>query len=325
MWLFIFAALAGLSLTFAVETLGSGQYIARSVSQVETLMTSVERVSEYTELDPEPGYDVQEVPPSGWPPQGSLELKDVGLSYSEGGNSVLEELTLTIEAEDKVGVVGRTGAGKSSIIAALTRMPAPRGKVLIDGLDLSTLNLQAARKAITVISQEPVLFSGSLRDNLDPLKQCTDASLWSALEHVGMKPLVQQLPGQLQCPVTKSGQNFSAGQRQLLCLARALTREARVLILDEPTASVDFQTEETIQEVIQQHFKHCTVLNIAHRLETVMTCDKVLVMDQGRVAEFDEPAVLVGKPGGLFNQMAKAYRQTMECERAFKANHGLAA
>lgn len=294
-----------------METLGNVQYLVRVTSQVESTMTSVERVLSYTKLDEEPGYGLQAPIPEFWPQEGSLKLENVGLEYTEDGVQVLRDITLDIAPKEKVGVVGRTGAGKSSIVAALFRMPDPNGKVLIDDVDIGTLNLQVARKSMAVITQEPVLFSGSLRENLDPKVRCTDARLWSALEQVGMKLLVQELPGQLQYHVTESGSNFSVGQQQLICLARALTINTEILIMDEPTANVDFQTDQMIQKVVEQHFKHCTVLTIAHRLDTVMNYDKVLVMDRGRVAEFGNPKILLQKPKGLFYQMVKTYKETI--------------
>ena len=310
-FLIYFPAIAGLSLVFAMETLGNVQYAVRSTSQVENMMTSVERVFAYTELDPEPDYELDTPTPEFWPHEGRLQLENVNLQYSEGGVRVLKDITLNIAPKEKVGVVGRTGAGKSSIVAALFRMPDPKGKVLIDGVDIGTLNLQVARTAMAVITQEPVLFCGSLRENLDPLMRCTDARLWNILEQVGMKSLVQALPGQLQYELTESGSNFSVGQRQLLCLARALTRNTGILIMDESTANVDFQTDQMIQKVIHQQFQDRTVLTIAHRLNTVINYDKVLVLDGGRVAEFDKPEILLKNPHGLFAQMVRTYNETL--------------
>ena len=191
--MFRLSALAGLSITFAMETLGSSQYVVRMVAEVENLMTSVERVIAYTKLEPEPGYSIATRPPEAWPGQGCIELKNMSLSYVTGGIPVLRDICASIKAKEKIGIVGRTGAGKSSIVSALFRMPDPDGQVLIDGVDIGTLNLQEARRAMAVITQDPVLFAGTLRTNLDPASRSSDSELWDALEQVQLKDAVKAL------------------------------------------------------------------------------------------------------------------------------------
>ena len=176
--------------------------------------------------------------------------------------------------------------------------------MLIDGVDVGTLNLQTARRSMAVIAQDPVLFGGSLKRNLDPLSVQTDLDLWTALEEVQLKAMVEKLPGQLEYRVNETGSNFSVGERQLVCLARALVQKSKIIVMDEATANVDFKTDNLIQEVIRHKFKDSTVLTIAHRLNTIMDCDKVLILDGGRMVEFDKPEILI-QNGGIFAELVK--------------------
>ena len=176
--------------------------------------------------------------------------------------------------------------------------------MLIDGVDVGTLNLQTARRSMAVIAQDPVLFGGSLRRNLDPFSKHTDLDLWTALEEVQLKAMVEKLPGQLEYRVNETGSNFSVGERQLVCLARALVQKSKIIVMDEATANVDFKTDNLIQEVIRHKFKDSTVLTIAHRLNTIMDYDKVLILDGGRMVEFDKPEILI-QNGGIFAELVK--------------------
>ena len=176
--------------------------------------------------------------------------------------------------------------------------------MLIDGVDVGTLNLQTARRSMAVIAQDPVLFGGSLRRNLDPFSVHTDLDLWTALEEVQLKAMVEKLPGQLEYRVNETGSNFSVGERQLVCLARALVQKSKIIVMDEATANVDFKTDNLIQEVIRHKFKDSTVLTIAHRLNTIMDYDKVLILDGGRMVEFDKPEILI-QNGGIFTELVK--------------------
>ena len=176
--------------------------------------------------------------------------------------------------------------------------------MLIDGVDVGTLNLQTARCSMAVIAQDPVLFGGSLRRNLDPFSEHTDLELWAALEDVRLKAMVEKLPGQLDYQVKEAGSNFSVGERQLVCLARALVQKCKIIVMDEATANVDFKTDNLIQQVIRHKFKDSTVLTIAHRLNTIMDYDKVLILDGGRVVEFDKPEILI-QNGGMFAELVK--------------------
>ncbi|PFX16866.1 Multidrug resistance-associated protein 4 [Stylophora pistillata] len=228
-----------------------------------------------------------------------------------GSHRALRDITVDIKDKEKVGLVGRTGSGKSSVVAALFRMPQPDGMVMVDGIDLETLNIQDVRRTFSVITQYPFLYAGSVRDNMDPFKKFEDHEIWNALEDVQMKQWVQLLPGQLQYRLTESGSNLSVGERQLLCLARVLLQKNKIVILDEVTANVDFKTDRLIQEVIRTKLKDVTVLTIAHRLESIIDYDRVMVIDRGRVVEFDKPGVLLNKRGSYFAELVKSYNGTV--------------
>ncbi|CAH3031314.1 unnamed protein product [Pocillopora meandrina] len=296
-------ALAGMSLTFAVDTLEAAQYGIQVASETENYMTSVERVFTYTQIESEPGYNLDSLPPESWPTKGTLTLRNLSLSYLKGAPPTLNRINLCISDKEKVGVAGRTGAGKSSLVTALFRTPEPEGEIIIDGIDITHLNIQAARRSMAVITQDPVLFSGSLRKNLDPFSLYKDHDLWRALEDVQLSCLVQQLPEKLEYKLKESGRNFSVGERQLICLARALLQKSKIIILDEATANVDFKTDRLIQDVIRNRFKDSTVITIAHRLNTIIDYDKMVVMDEGRVLEFDKPEVLLQNEDAIFARL----------------------
>ncbi|XP_063913515.1 probable multidrug resistance-associated protein lethal(2)03659 [Zophobas morio] len=294
----------GLGITQSITLTGMLQWGMRQWSELENQMTSVERVVEYTEVTPEPD-DATKNPPPSWPTEGVIVFQSVSMRYAPEEPTVLKNLTFTIKSAEKVGIVGRTGAGKSSLISALFRLADVEGAIVIDGIDTKTISLQSLRSKISIIPQEPVLFSGTLRKNLDPFDEYSDETLWDALEEVELKSAISDLPLGLQNNVSEGGSNFSVGQRQLLCLARAVVRSNQILILDEATANVDPQTDELIQTTIRRKFKDCTVLTIAHRLHTVMDSDKILVMDAGQAAEFDHPHLLLQDTTGIFYGLVK--------------------
>ncbi|CAG2113257.1 unnamed protein product, partial [Medioppia subpectinata] len=214
---------------------------------------------------------------------------------------VLKDITCEIRGGEKIGIVGRTGAGKSSVISALFRMVEPTGRIVIDGVDTKRIGLHDLRRALAIIPQEPVVFSGTIRSNLDPFSEHSDTDIWSALESVQLQDVVSAITGGLDASLSGGGLEFSAGQRQLVCLARAILRHNRVLVLDEATANVDHQTDALIQRIIRTSFHDCTVLTIAHRLNTIIDCDRVMVLDQGRLCEFDDPHILLERMGMFYD------------------------
>ncbi|XP_030369165.1 probable multidrug resistance-associated protein lethal(2)03659 [Scaptodrosophila lebanonensis] len=292
----------GLAITQSMTLVLMCQWGMRQTVEMENNMTSVERVLEYMNTPPEPSYETPASVnlPTQWPHAGQLHFQNLRLCYSqkEKPEYVLKGLNFTIHPMEKIGIVGRTGAGKSSIIQAIFRLAINEGLIEIDGHDIAQLGLHDLRSRISIIPQEPVLFSGTLRHNLDPFEQKTDAELWDALDAVKLKNNVGKLDGGLSCRVHDSGANFSMGQRQLICLARAILRNNRILIMDEATANVDPETDQLIQEAIHTKFENCTVLTIAHRLHTVMDNDRVLVMDLGRMVELGHPHDLLQQRNG---------------------------
>ncbi|XP_074031118.1 ATP-binding cassette subfamily C member 4-like [Leptinotarsa decemlineata] len=299
-----FGGNVGLSLTQAMSLSGMFQWGIRQWSELENQMTSVERIQEYADIVPERDSNTVN-PPIFWPDAGKVRFADLSLRYSKDDPHVLKNLSFEIEPREKIGIVGRTGAGKSSLIQALFRLADIEGNIFIDDVDTKTVSLEILRSKISIIPQEPVLFSGTLRKNLDPFDEYQDEILWNALEEVELKHAVDELPAGLDSKMAEGGSNFSMGQRQLVCLARAIVRNNKILVLDEATANVDPQTDGLIQSTIRQKFANCTVLTIAHRLHTIMDSDKVLVMDAGKAVEFDHPFELLQNKNGFFYGLVK--------------------
>ncbi|KYN22520.1 Multidrug resistance-associated protein 1, partial [Trachymyrmex cornetzi] len=301
------SGLVGLSVSYALQITQTLNWLVRMTSDVETNIVAVERIKEYSETAQEaPWKNTEFTPSKEWPKHGRVDFKDFKVRYREGLDLVLNGLTFSVLGGEKIGIVGRTGAGKSSMTLALFRIiEAAQGKILIDDIDISKLGLHDLRSRLTIIPQDPVLFSGTLRMNLDPFDCYNDEEVWKALEHAHLKLFIENLPNGLLHEVTEGGENLSVGQRQLICLARALLRKTKVLILDEATAAVDLETDDLIQTTIRQEFKNCTVLTIAHRLNTILDSDRVIVLDKGLIVEYDSPEVLLSNPSSSFYSMAK--------------------
>lgn len=322
----ISASSTGLLLNYVIQMVGLLSLTVRAMTQVETEMNSVERLYHYAfHLDQEADYKKTEFqPPAEWPQTGYIEFKNVNLRYREGLPLVLKNLNFSVYPGEKVGICGRTGAGKSSIMTALYRLSElSGGQILIDGLDISNMGLFDLRSRLSIIPQDPVLFQGSIRKNLDPFNESTDEVLWDSLRRSGLvdETKLHQIKLTKYDPANKvgyddlhkfhldqlvddDGENFSLGERQLLALARALVRNSKILILDEATSSVDYETDARIQETIAREFSHCTILCIAHRLKTILNYDRIMVMDQGEIVEKGTPLNLYNEQG-IFNTMCE--------------------
>lgn len=275
----------GIAFVYVFETVHFTQVSVQQSAEVESLMTSVERVMAISKINPEPGYKTASTITGQWPTNGRITFTGVSLRYYPEGAKVLDNLNLSIDGQSKTGIVGRTGSGKSSIIAALMRMPEAEGTITIDGVKLNDLNVQQSRRYISVLRQDPVVFSGTIRKNLDPLGKHSDAVLWAALEAVQLKQLVETLQGQLSYTLTNSGMNLSVGEKQLLCLARVMLQGSKIVILDEPTAHVDPRTEHIIQETIRDKLKNSTVIMISHRVKSIEHCDKIVALKDGHLID----------------------------------------
>jgi len=351
------AGSAGLSLTYAISFTENVLWMVRLYAMNEQNMNSVERIKEYLDVEQEAAAVIEETrPAANWPSQGSVEFINYTTRYRPDLDPVLRGVTLKINPLEKVGIVGRTGAGKSSLALALFRgLEAEEGKILIDDVDIGLIGLQDLRESITIVPQDPTLFTGTIRSNLDPFNLFTDEDIFTALRRVQLiggafttSPTTPQVSRpttpppnitvngdstpiatgtstpltnkniflNLASPITESGNNLSQGQRQLLCLARALLKQPKVLLMDEATASIDYATDSKIQETIRE--LKSTIITIAHRLQTIVDYDKVVVMDAGKVVECDHPHILMGKEGGVFREMCEMSGDFETLEKAAK-------
>lgn len=252
-----------------------------------------------------PWTDTYNRPPDNWPDNGVISFKNYSTRYRPGLDLVLQDVNCQIKSSEKIGIVGRTGAGKSSLTLALFRLIEPAdGEINIDNRNISKMGLHDLRSRLTVIPQDPVLFSGTFRRNIDPIGAHTDEEIWLALEQSHLKNFVDTLEAGLDYEIAEGGENLSSGQKQLVCLTRALLRKSKILVLDEATAAVDIETDELIQNTIRKEFRDCTIVTIAHRLNTIMDYDRIIVMDKGKIIEFDSPANLLKNPESSFYSLA---------------------
>lgn len=296
---------AGLAITSTLMMTLLFQFTARTSVEAEANFVCAERIVHYiTTVPQEPKSSGKKDLSPKWPEFGSVRFKNVEMRYRNGLPLVLQNISFTINTCEKIGVVGRTGSGKSSLGVALFRLvELCSGSIEIDGVDIAELSLNQLRSKIAIIPQEPVLFTGTVKYNVDPFSQYTDEEIWLSLERTHLKETISALPMKLEAPVSESGGNFSVGERQLMCLTRALLRRNKVLILDEATASIDARTDRLVQDTVNEYFSDCTLITIAHRLHTVMTCDRIMVLDQGAVAEFDTPDVLSQNPNSALSKL----------------------
>ncbi|KAJ3092332.1 hypothetical protein HK102_008482 [Quaeritorhiza haematococci] len=307
------ASFVGLSLTYSLTITQTLNWMVRMSCEIESQIIAVERIKEYIEVPQEKPYMIESRrPPPTWPEAGRIEFRSYGTRYREGLDLVLKDITFSAKPREKIGIVGRTGAGKSSLTLGLFRLVEPAsGSIIIDGLDISLMGLYDLRSRLTIIPQDPVLFAGTIRDNLDPFGTHDDEELWQALESASLKAHVSGLENKLNATVLQGGENFSVGQRQLICLARALLRKTNILVLDEATAAIDVETDNIIQKTIRREFAKCTIITIAHRINTVLDNDRILVLERGRVVEFDSPAGLLKDKSSRFYSLAKESGQAV--------------
>jgi ABC-type multidrug transport system fused ATPase/permease subunit len=323
------AALGGFALIFTLQYNDAIFWLLRHYTEVELGMNCTERIIEYSEIEIESqgGEDV----PASWPSQGRMEVDNLVVSYAPDLAPVLKGLTFEVKPKERIGVVGRTGAGKSSLTLALFRfLEARTGSVFIDGVDISKIKLHDLRSRLAIIPQDPVLFSGTIRTNLDPFDERSDLELTDALERVHLVGSNQNTNGtatptnsslasaprslgrnfnpftSLKSSISEGGQNLSQGQRQLLCLARAIVARPKIMVLDEATSAVDKITDALIQRSIREEFEESTLIVIAHRLSTIADFDRILVLDEGRVVEYDTPKALVAMEDGIFRGMVES-------------------
>jgi ABC-type multidrug transport system fused ATPase/permease subunit len=320
------AGLAGISLSYAITFNENALWVVRLYAEVEMTMNSVERLKEYLDLEEEPAEYIEgSEPPATWPENGKLEIHDLSLRYAPNLPKVINNVSFVVEPCNKVGIVGRTGAGKSTIITALFRFLDPEtGYIKIDDVDITSIGLKTLRQAITIIPQDPTLFTGSIKSNLDPFGVYSDEQIFEALRRVNLitgEEIIQSAQGllaaaepstenvnkflNLQNEITEGGGNLSQGQRQLVCLARSLLKAPKIMLLDEATASIDYESDARIQQTIRQEFSGSTILTIAHRLRSIIDYDKILVMDAGEVIEFDHPYSLISNTSSSFHSMCK--------------------
>ncbi|KAG2235533.1 hypothetical protein INT48_003096 [Thamnidium elegans] len=322
------AATAGFCLSYILVFTEMTYWGVRRYTQLEMNFNSVERVVEFLEMDQEAPTITDIRPPTDWPSHGAIEVKDLQVKYAVDLEPVLKGISFSIKPKEKVGIVGRTGSGKSTLALAFFRfIESSQGSISIDGVNIADIGTADLRRNLTIIPQDPVLFSGTLRLNMDPFDEFSDEDIFTAFRRVHLLHetgvVNKNLFKDLTTPVSEGGHNFSQGQRQLLCLARALLKSTRVVLMDEATASVDFETDKAIQKTITQEFEECTILCIAHRLNTVIEYDRILVLDHGEVIEFESPLILLRDKDSAFYKMCRNSGEFETLVELAKAKHEL--
>ncbi|KAK6925931.1 ABC transporter-like, ATP-binding domain [Dillenia turbinata] len=299
----------GMALSYGLSLNMSFVMSIQNQCSLANYIISVERLNQYMHIPSEAPEVIEENrPPANWPAVGKVEIKDLQIRYRPEAPLVLRGITCTFEGGNKIGIVGRTGSGKTTLIGALFRLVEPAGgKIVVDGVDISAIGLHDLRSRFGIIPQDPTLFNGTVRYNLDPLAQHSDQEIWEVLGKCQLREAVQEKAEGLDSLVVEDGSNWSMGQRQLFCLGRALLRRSRILVLDEATASIDNATDMILQKTIRTEFSDCTVITVAHRIPTVMDCTKVLAISDGKLVEYDKPMTLMSREGSLFGQLVKEY------------------
>ncbi|XP_033647176.1 ATP-binding cassette sub-family C member 8-like [Asterias rubens] len=299
-------SLVGLAISYALSASGQLNWMLRATADLEMQLNSIERVQYYRNVETEK-YRGALTPNPNWPERGEIVYDGVSARYDTELDPVLQNIHVRIQPAEKIGICGRTGSGKSSLTLTLFRIiQTYKGSISIDGINIANVPLVELRGRLAIIPQDPVLFIGTVRYNLDARGEHDDDALWEALEIAQLKGLVSELDLKLDAMVTEGGENFSVGQRQLFCLARAFLRKTRILVMDEATASIDLETDSILQAVVATAFKDRTVLTIAHRVQTILDSDRILVLNEGRIAEFDTPDALLTQEDSIFTSLVNA-------------------
>ncbi|XP_058074510.1 ABC transporter C family member 3-like isoform X2 [Magnolia sinica] len=301
--------IAGLAVTYGLNLNMIAGWVVWNLCNLENKIISVERIFQYISISSEPLLVIEtNRPDPNWPAEGKVDIHDLQVRYAPHMPLVLRGLTCTFPAGMKTGIVGRTGSGKTTLIQTLFRIVDPvAGKILIDGLDISTIGLHDLRSRLSIIPQDPTMFEGTVRSNLDPLEEYTDEQIWEALDRCQLGDEVRRKEGKLDSAVVENGENWSMGQRQLVCLGRVILKKSKVLVLDEATASVDTATDNLIQQTLRQQFFGCTVITIAHRITSVLHSDMVLLLDNGLIVEYDSPKKLLENKSSSFSRLVAEY------------------
>ncbi|KAG0462967.1 hypothetical protein HPP92_021443 [Vanilla planifolia] len=300
---------AGLAVTYGLTLSSLLAWVVWNLCHVENEIISVERVLQYTHIPSEAPYVVEETRPSpNWPTRGEVKINNLHIRYAPHMPIVLRGITYTFLGGTKTGIVGRTGSGKSTLVQALFRIvESTAGEISIDGINISRIGLLDLRTRLSIIPQEPTMFEGSVRSNLDPLEEYTDDQIWEALDRCQLGEEIRYKKGKLDSPVIEGGENWSLGQRQLFCLGRVLLRKSKILVLDEATASVDATTDNQIQIALKRYFPDSTIITVAHRIATILDSDCVLVLDNGRAVEYDSPTKLLENKDSAFSKLVSEY------------------
>ena len=311
----------GMILTNATMITYALPNLVRAVTSVETNVVAIERIDEYTHAPEEEIWNTSENIQLSmeWPEEGEITFSQYSTRYREHLDLALNTIDLSISGGEKLGVIGRTGAGKSTLVSALFRLiESSSGSISIDQKDISEIGLHDLRNKISIITQDPFMFTGSIRSNLDPLNMHTDDVIWYALKSAHIYDYVRSLEGGISYMINQGGDNLSLGQKQLLCLARALLEKNRIVVLDEPTASVDIETDELIHDAIKKEFRHSTVITIAHRINTIIEYDRIMVLEKGKVAEFGTVFELFENQEGIFHSMIQTAYKGKELPRSLR-------
>lgn len=300
---------AGLAVTYGLNLNMLQARVIWNLCNLENKIISVERILQYSSIPSEPPLAIEASNPlHNWPPHGEVDIRDLQVRYAPHMPLVLRGLTCVFQGGKKTGIVGRTGSGKSTLIQTLFRIVDPSaGQILIDGIDISTIGLHDLRSRLSIIPQDPTMFEGTVRSNLDPLEEYTDEHIWEALDKCQLGEEVRKKEGKLDASVIENGENWSMGQRQLVCLGRVLLKKSKVLVLDEATASVDTATDNLIQQTLRLQFWDCTVVTIAHRITSVLDSDMVLLLDHGLAVEYDSPTKLLENKKSSFSKLVAEY------------------